>query len=225
VPSLCPASYAYGVLSVSHGYFLATDFLNFGHSAYSSVSSAAGSGLSLAAKLAKLHTTPAPVPEGFRTPQFGFPVTTCCGSTEQPNDYSSSWADFFANQRLRAMLRSCEKRRGKDEELKELVEITASVVVPRLLGDDHLNHGMGVMPVVVHGDLWSGNHGRGSIGKGPMEEVAYDPSSCYAHSEYELGIMRMFGGYGDAFFGEYHMLKPKDEPADEYVDRMQLYEL
>jgi len=223
VPSLCPTSYAHGALSASNGYFLATDFLNFSLSEPNH--SASGSGLSLAAKLAKLHTTPAPIPEGFKSPQFGFPVTTCCGSTEQPNDYSRSWADFFANQRLRAMLQSCEGRQGKDQELRELVEKTASVIVPRLLGDDHLNHGKGVMPVVVHGDLWSGNHGRGSIGKSPVEEVVYDPSSCYAHSEYELGIMRMFGGYGDAFFSEYHKLKPKDEPVDEYVDRMQLYEL
>jgi protein-ribulosamine 3-kinase len=224
VPSLSPISYAHGALSASQGSFLVTDFLNLGCSLLSS-SSAPGSGLSLAAKLAKLHGTPAPIPEGFNSPQFGFPVTTCCGSTEQPNSYSNSWADFFANQRLRSMLRSCEKRHGQDVELKELVEKTASVVVPRLLGDDHLNHGKGIMPVVVHGDLWSGNHGRGSIGNGPMEEVIFDPSSCYAHSEYELGIMQMFGGFGDAFFAEYHKLKPKDEPVDEYVDRIQLYEL
>ncbi len=123
------------------------------------------------------------------------------------------------------MLRSCEKRQGEDEELRELVEKTASVVVARLIGDDHLNHNKGIFPVVVHGDLWSGNHRRGSIGNGPMEDVVYDPSSCYAHSEYELGIMRMFWGYGDSFFVEYHKLKPKDEPVDEYEDRMQLYEL
>lgn len=150
---------------------------------------------------------------------------TYCGSTEQPNDYSSSWAVFFANQRLRAILRSCEEQQGEDRQLSELVERTASVVVPRLLGDDHLNSGNGVMPVVIHGDLWSGNHGRGSIGKGPIEDVVYDPSSFYAHSEYELGIMRLFGGYGDEFFTEYHKLKPKDEPVEEYTDRIQLYEL
>jgi fructosamine-3-kinase len=223
VPSLCPRSYAHGILSTGNGSFLATDFLNLGSRSRSSAST--GSGPSLAVKLANLHTTPAPIPEGFKTPQFGFPVTTCCGSTKQPNDYSNSWADFFANQRLRAILRSCEERQGKDRKLRELVEMTVLVVVPRLLGDDHLNSGKGVMPVVVHGDLWTGNHGNGSVGNGQMEEVVFDPSSCYAHSEYELGIMLMFGGYGDAFFAEYHKLKPKDEPVGEYVGRMQLYEL
>lgn len=62
-------------------------------------------------------------------------------------------------------------------------------MVPRLIGDAHLNHGRGVTPVVVHGDLWSGNAGKGVLPgmKGP-EDVVFDSSACYAHSEYELGM-------------------------------------
>lgn len=125
------------------------------------------------------------------------------------------------------MARSAEQSQGKDAELSTFVEKMAAVVVPRLLGDGHLKQADGspVVPVVVHGDLWSGNHGTGSIDNGPVEELVFDPSSCYAHSEYELGIMRMFGGYGETFFREYHKLKPKDEPVAEYEDRVELYEL
>lgn len=100
--------------------------------------------------------------------------------------------------------------------------------MPRLLGDGHLKDGATggpIVPVVVHGDLWSGNHGRGSIGAERVEEVVYDPSSCYAHSEYELGIMKMFGGFGKGFHDEYHKLKPRDEPIEEFKDRVDLYEL
>jgi len=115
---------------------------------------------------------------------------------------------------------------GKDLELEKLVEATASTVVPRLLGRDHLNNGNEVTPVVVHGDLWSGNAGRGIIGgQGEKQDVVYDPSACYAHNEYELGIMKMFGGFGGSFFQEYHRLCPKTEPIDEYEDRIALYEL
>jgi protein-ribulosamine 3-kinase len=154
-------------------------------------------------------------------------MATCCGSTEQPNEWSPSWPDFFANQRLRAINNACTKSNGSDPELTKLVEHTASVVVPRLLGDSHLrtHNGTPVVPVVVHGDLWSGNHGRGSIGTGGVEEVVFDPSSCYAHSEYDLGIMKMFGGFGGSFLKEYHKLKPKDEPVEEYDDRVDLYQL
>ena len=57
------------------------------------------------------------------------------------------------------------------------------------------------------------------------EEVVFDPSACYAHSEFELGIMKMFGGFGGGFLSEYHKLVPKTEPVNEYEDRVQLYEL
>lgn len=155
---------------------------------------------------------------------FGFPVPTCCGDTPQQNDYRESWAEFYADCRLRFILRQSEKSNGTDGELHQLVEKTASRVVPRLLGN--LNNGKGVTPVVVHGDLWSGNASSGSIGDSDqIEEVVYDSSACYAHNEYELGIMKMFGGFGGSFLKDYHKLCPKTEPVDEYEDRIALYEL
>lgn len=218
VPNFCPRSYAHGAFTENpNKYFMATDFLDLG------ASGAAGSGDSLAKKLAKLHTTPAPIPEGFETPMFGFPVSTCCGSSPQDNSWKSSWADFYANNRLRAILSQGVRSNGSDPELSKAVEKTASVVVPRLLGDGHLK---GVVPVVIHGDLWSGNHGRGKIaGEGGVEEVVFDPSAVYGHSEYELGIMRMFGGFGSSFWKEYNSLVPKAEPKEEWEDRVSLYEL
>ncbi|KAF2502940.1 Ketosamine-3-kinase [Lophium mytilinum] len=225
VPTLCPKSFGWGSFTSSSGTsFLVTDFLTL-TSRRSSTSSAA----SLASKLAKLHTTPAPIPDGYDKPQFGFPCTTCCGDTPQDNSFKSSWAEFYAENRLRFILRRAEAANGKDGELHDLVEKTASKVVPRLLADDHLNGGKGVVPVVVHGDLWSGNAGVGvfgtDAGKGEPEEVVYDSSACYAHSEFELGIMKMFGGFGAGFLKEYHQLVPKAEPVGEYEDRVALYEL
>ena len=198
-------------------FFLATDFLDIGSSA------PGGSGLSLAAKLAKMHTTPAPVPEGFDKPMFGFPVPTCCGATEQDNSWDESWADFYANNRLRSVLKAGTRNNGQDQELAATVEKVAATVVPRLLGGDHLR---GVKPVLIHGDLWSGNHGRGRIaGRGGAEELVYDPSCVYGHSEYELGIMKMFGGFGGSFWKEYEKLVPRAEPREEWEDRVALYEL
>ena len=72
VPTLCPASFAHGPLEdASGGAFLVTDFLDMSGTPSGDED---GSGMSLAAKLAKLHTTPAPTPEGFSRPVFGFPV-------------------------------------------------------------------------------------------------------------------------------------------------------
>lgn len=69
-------------------------------------------GLSLAAKLAKLHSTPAPIPPGEERREFGFPVTFC-GDTPQDNSYMDTWAEFFAEKRLRSVMNRCEKRRIK----------------------------------------------------------------------------------------------------------------
>ena len=96
-------------------------------------------------------------------------------------------------------------------------------VVPRLLGDGHLGGERGVVPVVVHGDLWSGNKGRGKVGgREAVEEVVFDASACYGHGEFEFGIMRMFGGVD---MREYQRLVPRSEPVGEFDDRVRLYEL
>jgi protein-ribulosamine 3-kinase len=223
VPSACPKSYGHGKFADAPGKsFLVTDFLQLS----GRFSTKATKGLSLPEKLAKLHTTPAPTPPGYDKPQFGFPVTTCCGDTPQDNTYSSSWADFYANRRLRFIIAQSRKSNGTDAHLEQLVEETCTRVVPRLLGDKHLNNGKGVTAVVVHGDLWSGNASVGKLpGMHEPEDVIFDASAVYAHSEFELGIMKMFGGFGGGFLTEYHKLVPKTEPLDEYADRVALYEL
>ncbi|THW94489.1 fructosamine kinase [Aureobasidium pullulans] len=224
VPTLCPQSYGHGTLADSPSkHFLVTDFLDLSGRRGSSTSSSAPS---LAAKLAKLHSTPAPPPPGESSPKFGFPATTCCGETPQDNSFKSSWAEFYAENRLMFILKRSEKTNGPDEELRSMIEKTCKKVVPRLIGDDHLNGGKGVTPVIVHGDLWSGNASAGKLpGMEAPEDIVFDSSACYAHSEFELGIMKMFGGFGGSFLKEYHELLPKTEPAEEYTDRVALYEL
>ena len=89
-----------------------------------------------------------------------------------------------------AILERGEGRNGRDKELRRLVERVVGEVVPRLLRDGHLGGEKGIVPVVVHGDLWAGNKGRGRIGgRGAVEEVVFDPSACYGHGEFEGGIV------------------------------------
>lgn len=55
--------------------------------------------------------------------------------------------------------------------------------------------------------------------------MVFDPGGCYAHSEYELGIMKMFEGFCSGFWWEYHSMIAKTEPEDEYEGRLQPYQL
>ncbi|KAL8995739.1 MAG: hypothetical protein Q9169_004597 [Polycauliona sp. 2 TL-2023] len=221
VPSICPQPLTHGPLQDSPGYFLITDFIDIETTPNGPVS-----GLSLAQKLAQLHSAAPPIPNGFSEPCFGFHVPTCVGRTVQDNSWKQSWHDFFAENRLRAVWEIVERAHGPDTEMRTLLDSIISEVVPRLLGDGHLGGQEGIQPAFVHGDLWSGNKIRGIVGgKGGIEDVIFDTGSCYAHSEYELGIMRMFGGFSSGFFHEYHRLIPKTHPVSEYDDRLCLYQL
>lgn len=237
VPGFCPRALVWGPLDEdnprSKKFFLATEFLDLG-GAMGRTSGDETNTSTLAHRLGKLHSTPAPPDPDTGRVRFGFPVPTFCGDTKQPNRFCDSWAEFYAHERLLTILATSEERNGRDAGLRELVEATAYRVVPRLLGDNHLGYnsrgeGSGIVPVVIHGDLWSGNADRGRIvGTGGDEkpgDVVYDPSACYGHNEFELGIMHMFGGFGSRFFEQYHRVVPKTEPVAEYEDRVRLYEL
>lgn len=52
--------------------------------------------------------------------------------------------------------------------------------------------------------------------------IIFDPASFYGHSEYELAIAGMFGGFGGSFYNAYHEKIPK---AAGFAKRQQLYQL
>lgn len=121
VPLICPRSIGHGKLANSEAYFLLTEFLNVNARINDS-----GSGFSFAQKLAALHKRPAPIPKGRNRPMFGFPTMTCAGRTRQDNTFRCSWAEFFADNRLRVILRSIGETHGADGELHDWVEKTAA---------------------------------------------------------------------------------------------------
>lgn len=46
-------------------------------------------------------------------------------------------------------------------------------------------------PVIIHGDLWSGNYG---VEEHTSQARIFDPASYWGHNEAELGMTHMFGG-------------------------------
>ncbi|KAF2033224.1 fructosamine-3-kinase [Setomelanomma holmii] len=193
VPTLVPRPIVWGKFAAIETYYSVTEWID---EDTEDIGRDRGTGLSLAQKVAKLHNTPAPTPDGYDARMYGFPTTTYCGSTAQKNDWTASWAEFYGECRLRHICRLIEENHGSDNELNELL------------------------------DTLVGNRSKGKFDyRDAIEPVTYDPSCSYAHSEFELYLMRMFGGFSAGFFNEYHQLVPKTDPKREYDDRMDLYEL
>ncbi|XP_007524507.1 fructosamine-3-kinase [Erinaceus europaeus] len=141
--------------------------------------------------------------------KFGFHTATCCGFIPQVNEWKDDWLTFFTRHRLQAQLDLIEKDYA-DREARELWS-QLQVKIPDLF------IGIEIVPSLLHGDLWSGNVAEDDLGP-----VIYDPASFYGHSEFELAIALMFGGFPRSFFTAYHSKIPK---APGFDKRLVLYQL
>ncbi|XP_034881592.1 fructosamine-3-kinase [Mirounga leonina] len=141
--------------------------------------------------------------------KFGFHTVTCCGFIPQVNEWQEDWPTFFARYRLQAQLDLIEKDYA-DREARELWS-QLQVKIPDLFC------GLEIVPALLHGDLWSGNVAEDDSGP-----IVYDPASFYGHSEFELAIALMFGGFPRSFFTAYYRKIPK---APGFDKRLLLYQL
>ncbi|KAI0964055.1 hypothetical protein AcW1_000966 [Taiwanofungus camphoratus] len=148
------------------------------------------------------------------TQGFGFHVPTYCGATRQENGWYDSWEACY-DALVGGLLSKLDKQGGY-ESLCRQGEQVRQRVIPALLGP------LVVQPVLLHGDLWSGNIGTD---RKTGQPVIYDPSSYYGHNEADLAIGRIFGGIPRSFFTTYHEYLPKSDPQDQYELRGDLYEL
>ncbi|KAI5124811.1 hypothetical protein M0805_005442 [Coniferiporia weirii] len=167
------------------------------------------------ASMAKLATRLATELHAYKSEQgFGFGVPTFCGATRLENGWFETWEECF-DALIGGLQQGLERRNG-NKAFCEKIAVVRKTVIPYLLRPLKVN------PVLLHGDLWSGNTG---VDKNSGEPVIYDPSSFHGHNEADLAIARIFGGFPQEFFAKYHELLPKSEPSDHYELRVDLYEL
>lgn len=155
-------------------------------------------------QLAELHLA-------TQSDRFGFERDNYLGTTQQPNDWSEDWTTFWREQRLGWQLDLFARKTASDDTLLALGD--------RLLAklDDYLG-GVAERAVLLHGDLWSGNAAADESGA----PIIFDPASYFGHREAELGMMRLFGGFGSRCEAAYDEVWPLPEGAD---DRITLYRL
>ena len=74
---------------------------------------------------------------------------------------------------------------------------------------------------LVHGDLWNGNVGMTIQG----EPCLYDPAVYWGHSETDLAMARLFGGFREDFFDAYQGNISSEDGEEERLLVYQLYHL
>ena len=124
---------------------------------------------------------------------FGFPVEGFIGTSDQKKGLEDNWIDCFLNLRIIPQLLSL-KSRILD---KEIINKVKEKIKSELLNHKPIN-------ALVHGDLWSGNAGMDTNGKG----VIFDPASWWADNEVDIAMTKLFGGFRKEFYEEYHRIFP-----------------
>lgn len=120
---------------------------------------------------------------------FGWPSANFIGLTPQLNTQSGNWADFFRTCRLQPQLELALSR-GLSAALAHRIELVCARL-PQLIGSHP------VEPVLLHGDLWSGNCGWDAQQQLPL---LFDPAPYYGDHEADLAMTELFGGFSQSFY-------------------------
>lgn len=143
-------------------------------------------------------------------PSFGREDRRTTGSRGLPNEPCATWAEFYASQRLLPLA----KIAGDAGALPSAAVTDLRRVAGRL---DELG-GPAEPPARLHGDLWAGNRLVDRDGRSWL----IDPAAHGGHREFDLAMMRLFGGFGAACVAAYDEALPL---ADGWEARVPLHQL
>ncbi len=143
---------------------------------------------SFGAALAALHLAGAP--------SFGREDRRPTGSRSLPNDPCATWAEHYGGQRLLPLVAMARAAGAVDPHVLDAVERIAQRL-PDVVGADE-------PPARLHGDLWAGNRLVDATGCSWL----VDPAAFGGHREFDLAMMRLFGGFGRAAFDAYAAAHP-----------------
>ena len=141
---------------------------------------------------------------------FGYPIEGFIGLTDQKKGWENNWIDCFLNLRIIPQL-SILKLNVLDEETKNKVK---EKIQSELLKHEPIN-------TLVHGDLWSGNVGIDRNGKG----VIFDPASWWADNEVDIAMTKLFGGFRNEFYEEYHKIFPIKQGFEKRITIYNFYHI
>ncbi|HEX2411052.1 MAG TPA: fructosamine kinase family protein [Solirubrobacteraceae bacterium] len=142
-------------------------------------------------------------------PSFGRDSPLRVGPLSVPNEPAESWADFYAERRLRPLLAPARDRGA--------LSSSAAAAVERVCDRMADLAGPPEPPARLHGDLWSGN-----VLWSSGLPYLIDPLAYGGHREVDLAMLRLFGSPGPRFLAAYDEGLPL---APGHQDRVALYQL
>jgi fructosamine-3-kinase len=146
-------------------------------------------------------------------PAFGAPAPLRIGPLRLPNDAREDWAGFYAEQRLRPLLRPAADRGALSGAGVAAIERVCERL-PELAGPPE-------PPARLHGDLWSGNVLWAVDGR----PYLIDPVAHGGHREVDLAMLRLFGSPGAGFLAAYEERTPLAAGHEARVGLWQLFPL
>ena len=152
-------------------------------------------------KLARIHLQ--------ANPRFGFGEDNFIGSSPQINGWMQNGLEFFRERRLAPQIQWGRDRgllTPPDLRLCEILLEKLDKIIPEQ------------PPVLLHGDLWSGNLVTDSNGSPAL----IDPAVYYGWAEADLAMTDLFGRYPDLFYDAYIEVNPLQSG---YRERFSLYNL
>ena len=143
--------------------------------------------IDLGRELADLHRSGAP--------NFGREDGRTTGSLALPNNPCETWSEFVATRRMLPLARLASDGRALPAAVISRLEGLAG----RLRSFDD-----GEPASRLHGDLWSGNR----VVDDQAVSWLIDPAAHGGHREFDLAMMRLFGGFSAACFAAYDEIHP-----------------
>lgn len=132
------------------------------------------------------------------------------GSRGLPNEPCDAWAEFYASNRLLPLAALAADEQALSSSTLDRLERIASRLGDFGAADEP--------PARLHGDLWAGNRMIDRDGSSWL----VDPAAHGGHREFDLAMMRLFGGYGQECFAAYDDEFPL---ADGWEERVPLHQL
>ncbi|MGI9611827.1 MAG: fructosamine kinase family protein [Acidimicrobiales bacterium] len=143
-------------------------------------------------------------------PSFGREDKRTTGSRALPNQPCDTWHEFYVTQRLEPLMSLAADADALPRSTLRVIE----KVIDRI----YILGGPREPAARLHGDLWSGNRIIDVEGRSWL----IDPAAHGGHREFDLAMMRLFGGFSESAFAAYDDVFPL---MDGWTKRLPLHQL